>query len=190
MDPLDKAIREMMPARNYEPKTISEVLLAIEKGNVLEGTIKVHVKDSFHEFPSGYLPCQKVTVSFDYCRLDQKKGEGKFDKELMANGWLYSEDEITNIDKERIEYVSSELAKRFVDAIDVSVEAQRGFNKGMSQVIVKLKENVLAQAGLNLGTILASYTKAPRLTKWYWKRRLDKAERIYKQLQEELCESQ
>lgn len=189
-DPIDRAIREMVPGRNYSPKTFKECQEAIDGGNIVDGTIKVHVKDAFTEFPSGLLPCQKVTISFDYCRLRTDKGEIKFDRELEQNGWMCHIDEITNFEKERIEQVSEAMAKDFVDAMEVSIRETDNLSKRVGEVIVTIKENALAQVGLRLGTILASYTKAPRLTKWYWKRRLDKAERIYKQLQEELCESQ
>lgn len=79
------------------------------------------------------------------------------------------------------------MAKDFVDAMEVSIRETDNLSKRIGEVIVTLKENALAQAGLRLGTILAHYTKASFMTRWYWKRKLDKAEKDYDELKENLC---
>lgn len=82
-------IRESEPERVYSPRTLNEVLESINSGHfVIDDSIEVRVKDSWHRFPSGNLPCQKVTISFDFCRLYSDKGEKPFDRELQNAGYL------------------------------------------------------------------------------------------------------
>ena len=80
--------RAMRPVRTYHPHTLAEVKEAVESGYfVMDDSIEVNVKDDWHKFPEGMLPCQKVTITFDFIRLLTDKGEIPFDKELICNGY-------------------------------------------------------------------------------------------------------
>lgn len=80
--------RLMRPVRTYYPHTLAEVKETIESGKfVIDDSIEVKVKDDWHKFHEGLLPCQKVTITFDFIRLLTDKGEIPFDKELINNGY-------------------------------------------------------------------------------------------------------
>ena len=84
--------RLLHPVRTYHPHTLAEVRKAVESGYyVIDDSIDVKVKDDWHRFSEGSLPCQRVTVTFDFIRLDKERGEIPFDRELKENGYWPNE---------------------------------------------------------------------------------------------------
>lgn len=53
----------------------------------MPGSVKVVVSDGWHDFPEGSLPCNKVTITFDYIRLRKDVGEIPFDYEMKEQGY-------------------------------------------------------------------------------------------------------
>ena len=86
LDDYLRTMRELRAPRFYEPR-ITPVLEAMEDGNIMPGTIKVMVKDTWYDVPEGSLPSQRVTITFDYIRIRKDKGEIPFDREMKEQGF-------------------------------------------------------------------------------------------------------
>lgn len=81
------AERKGRPIRVYNPPTLQEVLETMKSGCVLDKTIQVTVKDDWKETQLGLLPCQRVSISFEYMHITTDQGEIPFDKNLVNNGY-------------------------------------------------------------------------------------------------------
>jgi len=86
LDEYLRTLRELRAPKFYEPR-IEPVLEAMEGGNIMPGSVKVMVQDSWYDFPEGSLPSQKVTITFDYIRIHKDKGEIPFDREMKEQGF-------------------------------------------------------------------------------------------------------
>ena len=85
---IERRLRELHPSRHYEMPHLGPIMGILSGTGVIDGTVKVDVVDSMHDFSSGSLPCQKVTVSFDFCQIDVNQGERPFDEEIKKKGFF------------------------------------------------------------------------------------------------------
>lgn len=89
MDGLALMLRKKEPARIYGsvPAKLLDAVLQIPGCRIILDTIDVKVKDDAICFGDGYLPTQKVTITFDWCGLTEGK-EVKFDQKFKEAGYL------------------------------------------------------------------------------------------------------
>lgn len=90
IDAIFAELRSRQPARFYE--SIPSKLLGQVFGNpstrIIKDTIDVNVKDGAMPLGDGFLPIQKVTITFDWCGLTNEGEEVKFDKKFKESGYL------------------------------------------------------------------------------------------------------
>lgn len=77
--------------------------------------------------------------------------------------------------KQTIESISEEAAQALIDAFERSTEATRELANKTLEMMESIAQNTVATSAWNYAKSVEKYIKATFLTRWYKKRRVEKA---------------